>query len=170
MEGKIVIGLIFVFSATINQAQNNKFVPPDWTPKKHSFALPELQVDSIFIDNLIIVLFDKNDRYMNNIMSNPREKLWRHFHIQFAKKDSLNYCMEVSLWDIPARESIGFFEHNGYFYWFGDDTPPNIILKKKSKRRFSYKEDIVGFYDPPFWTLMYRIPTGSIEVKEKNYH
>jgi hypothetical protein len=170
MEGKIIIGLIFVFSATISQAQNNKFISPDMTQKTHSFALPALQIDSIFIANLNAVLFDKNDRYMNSIIFNSREKSWRHFHIRFEKTDSLNYCIVVSLWDIPARKSTGFFEYNGFLYWFGDDVPPNIILRKKSKRRFSYKEPLPAPYDPPFWYLMYNIQMGSIEIKEKNFY
>ena len=119
MKGKIIIGLIFIFATTICQAQiNSKYIPPDMTAKTHSFVLPELRVDSIFIENLNTALYDKNDRYLKNIISNPREKLWRHFHIQFKKIDSLNYCLEVSLLDIPARKSTGFFEHNGFFYWF----------------------------------------------------
>lgn len=168
MEGKIIIGLIFILSTTICQAQkNSKYISPDMTTKTHSFALPELQVDSIFIENLNTVLCDKNDRYMNNIISNPREKSWRHIHIQFKKKDSLNYCIEVSLLDIPARKSIGFFEHNGFLYWFGDDAPPNIVLETKSKKQFSYKEPLPAPYDPPFWFFMYNRETGNIEVKEE---
>jgi len=166
MEGKIIIGLIFVFSAIIGQAQSNKFIPPDMTPKTHSFVLPELQIDSAFIVNLDTVLFNKNDRLMNSRISNPNNK-WRHFRIQFEKKDSLSYCIEVSLWDIPAKKSTGFFEHNGYFYWFGGEIPPNIILKTKSKKRFSYKEPIPAPYDPPFWYLIYNGETKNIEVNEK---
>ena len=170
MKNKIIIGLIFVFSTTISQAQNNKFIPPDMTPKTHSFALPELHIDSTVIANLDIVLFDKNDSYINSIISNPRDrKSWRHFHIDFEKKDSLSYCIEVSLWNIPARKSAGFFEHNGYIYWFGGEIPRNIILETKLKKRFSYKEPVSAPYDPPFWYLMYNIQTGCIEIKEKNY-
>jgi|LSQX01.2.fsa_nt_gb hypothetical protein len=169
MKGKIIIGLIFIFATTICQAQiNSKYIPPDMTAKTHSFVLPELRVDSIFIENLNTALYDKNDRYLKNIISNPREKLWRHFHIQFKKIDSLNYCLEVSLLDIPARKSTGFFEHNGFFYWFGNDAPPNIVLETESKKHFSYKEHLPAPYDPPFWFFMYNVETGNIEVKEEN--
>jgi hypothetical protein len=168
MRDKIIIGLIFVFSATISQAQNNKFIPPDMSQKTHSFALSELQIDSTVIANLATILFDKNNRYVNSIISNSRNsKSWRHFHIYFEKKDSLSYCIEVSLWDIPAKKSAGFFEYNEYFYWFAGEIPPNIILETKSKKRFSYKEPIPVPYDPPFWYLTYNGKTGNIEFEEK---
>jgi hypothetical protein len=168
MEGKIIIGLMFFFFSITSQAQKNKFIPPDWKQQTYSFALPELQIDSIFMKNLNVVLFDKNDRYMNSRISNPNNR-WRHFLIHFEKTDSLNYRIVVSLWDIPAIGSTGFYEHNGFLYWFGGDISPNIILGKKSKRRFSYKEDMPGPYDPPFWTLIYNPQTGNIEVKENHY-
>jgi hypothetical protein len=101
---------------------------------------------------------------MNNIISNPRKS--QHFHIHFEKKDTVNYCIVVSLWDTPSEYSIGFLRHNGCFYWFGIDTPSIIILRKKSKKRFSYTEDLIGFIDPPFWNLMYNVQTSNIETKE----
>lgn len=170
MESKIKV-LIFIFTITISQAQNNgkHIIPPDIKVKTYFFVLPELKVDSVFIENLNAILFNDSDCYMNSIISNPREKSWRHFHIQFEKKDSLNYCIELSLLDIPARKSMGFFEHNGFYYWFGNDTPSNIILKTKSKKQFSYKEALPASYDPPFWFFMYNSQTGNIEVK-KNTH
>jgi hypothetical protein len=169
MEGKIIIKiiieLIFIFSSIVGQAQKKTYIPPVMTQKTYVFMSPELQIDSIFMENLNAMLFDKDDRYMNSRISNPNNR-WRHFHIRFEKTDSLNYCVVASLWDIPAN-SKGFFENNGYFYWFGGEVPPNIILETKSKRRFSYKEQqIIGFYDPLFWYLMYNPQTGSIEVKE----
>jgi hypothetical protein len=167
MEGKIIIVLIFVFSATVSQAQKNKFIPPDWKQKTHSFALPELRIDSTFIANLDTVLFDKNCRIP--LVHYPKRNSSRHFHIRFEKTDSLNYSVVASLWDIPAN-SNGFFEHYGYFYWFGGEVPPNIILETKSKRRFSYKEHLPMTIDPPFWYLTYNIQTGSIEVKGKNFY
>lgn len=167
MKSKIIIGLIFAYSAITSPAQiNSKYITLDKTTKTHFFTLSELQVDSVFINNFNYALFDENNPYMNNIMSNPREKAWRHFHIQFMKKDSANYYIEVSLWDIPARKSIGFFEHNGFFYWFGDDVPSNIVSESKSKKRISYKEPIPAPYDPPFWYLTYNIETGNIKIKE----
>ncbi|GHT46279.1 hypothetical protein AGMMS49965_23740 [Bacteroidia bacterium] len=167
MKGKIIIEFLLALLATVSQAQNNnKFIPPESTTKTYSFALPELQIDSMFIANLDTVLFDKNDRFMNSRISNPNNR-WRHFHIQFEKKDSLNYCITVGLYDIPARKSTGFFEHNGFLYWFGADTPLGIILGTKSKKQFSYKEPIPAPYDPPFWHLIYNKQTGEIEIKER---
>jgi hypothetical protein len=161
MASKIIIGLIFIFSATINQAQKNKFIPPDMMPKTRSFALPELQVDSTFIASLDSMLFHKECLWMDNNSG------WRNFYIHFEKKDSLNYSIYIDLWDIPARNSIGFFEHNEYRYWLGGKIPPNIILETKSKKRFSYKENPPMTVDPPLWILMYHSQTGNIEVKEK---
>lgn len=164
-DKRFVLGLFVIFFAMMTQAQENrKFIPPDMTQKSHSFALPELRVDSTFVENLNTVLFDKNDSYMNDIISNPREKSWRHFFIHFEKKDSLSYYMMVSLWDIPAKKSIGFFQHNGFLYWFDDEVPPNIVLETKSKKEFSYKEHLPMTIDPRFWTLMYYSQTGNIEI------
>lgn len=50
------------------------------TQKTYSFVLPELIVDSIFIENLNTVLFDENDHYMNSILSNRYEESSQHFH------------------------------------------------------------------------------------------
>jgi hypothetical protein len=151
----------------VSQAQEDIFIPspPDWTPKIHSFVLPELQTDSTFIENLNTVLFDKNDAYINS-----HDKSDRHFCIHFDKEDSLNYSMEVSLWKTPAEKSIGFCENNGFFYWLGGEVPPNIILGTKSKKRFSYEEYPPMFIDPLFWYLIYNPQTGNIEVKEKNFY
>jgi hypothetical protein len=166
MGNKIIIvmiaGLIFVFSATIIQAQKRTFIPPENTEKKYSYMRPELQVDSTFIANLNTILFNENDGYMNNIISNPQNS--QHFHIHFEKKDTLNYCIVVSLWNTPLESSIGFFRHNGFYYWFDKDAPPNIILCKKNKKQFSYTEDLIGFIDPPFWYLIYNYQTGKIET------
>jgi hypothetical protein len=166
MEGKFIIGLMFLFSSTMSYAQKDKFISPDWEQRTHSFALPALIIDSTFIANLDTILFDKNCRIP--LVYNPKRD--KHFYIRFEKKDSLIYCIEVSLWDIPAGSSTGFYENNGYFYWFGGEVPPNIILETKSKKRFSYKEPIPAPYDPLFWYLMYNSEMGSIELKEKNFN
>ena len=167
MKSKIimVVGLIFVFASITSQAQKNeKLIPFDMEQKTHSFSLPELVIDSVFTKNLNTILFDKNDLYMNNIISNPNNR-WRHFHLGFEKIDTLHYCIVASLWDIPARISNGFYENNGYFYWYGGKVLPNIIVETKSKKRFSYKEPIPAPYDPPFWYLIYDIKRGCIEVQ-----
>ena len=85
-------------------------------------------------------------------------------------EDSTNYSICLSLWNIPAKKSIGFFEYNNFFYWFDGEIPLNIILKTKTQKRFSYKEPIPAFYDPPFWTLIYHIQTGNIEFKGQDCH
>ena len=168
---KIILGLLFVFLTTASQAQKKTYIPPHITQKTYTFWLPELQIDSSFIAKLDTVLFDKNNSYMYMVISSPNDESSRNFIIDFAKKDSLNYCMEVSLWDIPARKTAGFFEHNGFFYWFGNDAPPGIILgSSKSKRRFSYTDRGPVTYDPPFWYFNYNKQTGNIEIKERYCH
>ena len=167
MKSERLIGLIIVFASTISQAQNNsKYQPLDITAITHSFVSPELLVDSTFIEELNTVLFDQDDRYLQFILSNPPSNKVRHIYIQFTRRDSLNYCLVVSLEDIPARKSIGFYEHNGFLYWFGKDVPSNIVLGTKASKHFSYKDPIPAPYDPPFWFFVYNIETGILEAKE----
>lgn len=162
VDKRNILGLFILFFVTMSHAQENKkFIPPDRTPNIYTFTLPELQVDSSFIANLNTVLFKKEGCGIDNCSK------WKHFHIIFEAIDSLNYSIDLSLWDIPARKSIGFFEYDNFFYWLGGKLPPNIILEKKSKKRFSYKNPIPAAYDPPFWTLIYCSQTGSIEIKKK---
>ena len=168
MKSKRLIGLIIVFASTFSQAQNNsKYQPLDITAKTHSFVSPELLVDSIFIKKLNTVLFDQDDRYLQFVLSNPPSKHVRHINIQFTRRDSLNYCLVVSLENIPARKSIGFYEHKGFLYWFGKDVPSNIVLETKASKHFSYKDPIPAPYDPPFCFLVYNIETGILEAKDK---
>lgn len=166
---KNIFLLLFIFFVALSQAQENRvFTSPDIIQKNNSFALPELQVDSAFIECFDSLFFVKENYEMSLMLSNPKDyKKMRHFHIDFKKNDSLNYSISVSLWDIPARKSIGFFEHNEYFYWLGGDIPSNIILKTKLKKFFSYEELGLYTYDPPFWTLIYHSQTETIEIKEE---
>ena len=164
MENKRnIIGLFILFFAIMSYAQENKkSIPLDRAPKTYTFTLPELQVDSSFITNLSTALFGASE------IDNRSE--WKHFHLTFEAIDSLNYSIHLTLCNIPARESIGFFQHNKFFYWLGGELPPHIILKKKTEKRFSYKEPIPGPYNNPLWTLTYcsetgKIKTESIEIK-----
>ena len=169
MQSKNIFVLIVVFLTAIScqVLKNREVAPLEWTPKTYSFAMPELQIDSTFLANL-------NTTFMDSIISTRKDKdrksSWRHFHIYFKKEDSLNYCLVVSLWNIPARKAAGFIEYDGFLYWFGgnEDTPPNIILGTKSERQFSYEEPIPAPYDPPFWFLKYNHQTGNIKVREKD--
>ena len=170
-DKKYILGLLFVFLVSISQAQENRvFVPPDKTLKTYTFVLPELRVDSTFIACLNTILFDKKYQYMNWILSNPNSsRSLRHFYIHFEEKDSLNYSIQIMLGDIPGKNSTGFFERNEYFYWFGDEIPPNIILETKSKKQFSYKEHPPRFIDFPLWILVYNKQDGSIVFKTNDY-
>ena len=167
-----ILGFILVFSVRIStsRAQENKVIaPPDWEPITRTFMSLELQIDSAFIERLDSMLFDKKWERMNSILSSPNSsKSWRHFYISFEKKAGSDNFITVSLGDTPARNSIGFLKRNEYFYWFYGDVPPNIILKTKSKKRFSYKEYMYEVIDPPFGFLIYNSQTGNIEVNEKD--
>lgn len=166
MKSKILIGLIIVLTSTIGQAQNNsKYQQPDMTVKTHSFLSPELLVDSTFIEKLNTLLFKQDDRYMQFLLANHHSKTW-HIHIQFTRRDSLNYCLVVSVEDIPARRSMGFYEHDGIIYWFGKDAPSNIILGTKASKHFSYKDHIPAPYDPPFMFFVYNSETGILESED----
>ena len=162
MEGRnYILVLLFVFSAGISQAQENRvYIPPD-PPETYHFAMPELQVDTVFIKNLNTILF--NVRYG---WSSRTE--FRNFLISFEEIDSMYYSIQVMLYINPGRNSTGFFEQNGYFYWLGGEIPPTIILETKSIKQFSFTE-YVGFIDPPFWFLMYNKQDGSIVFKTNDY-
>lgn len=130
--------------------------------KTHTFALPELQIDSTFITNLNAVIFEKEGCGIK------KDSKWKNFFILFKAIDSTSYSICLSLEDIPAEKSIVFFKHNDFYYWLHGEIPPDIILKTKAKKRFSYKEPIPAFYDPPFWTLIYHTQTGNIEFKSQD--
>ena len=50
---KKILLFLLIGGVTVIQAQKNeKFTPPNMTQKTHTFALPELQIDSTFITNL----------------------------------------------------------------------------------------------------------------------
>ena len=54
---KKIFLFLLIGGVTVIQAQKNeKFTPPEMTQKTHTFALPELQIDSTFITNLNTVL------------------------------------------------------------------------------------------------------------------
>ena len=157
---KKIFLFLLIGGVTVIQAQKNeKFTPPDMTQKTHTFALPELQIDSTFITNLNAVIFEKEGCGVEK----SRES--KNIFILFEAIDSTSYSICLSLGDIPAKKSFVFFEYTDFFYWLDGEIPPNIVLETKTKKRFSYKDPIPAFYDPPFWTLIYHTQTGNIEFK-----
>ncbi|UBD16766.1 hypothetical protein K6V25_02575 [Bacteroides salyersiae] len=162
---KKILLFLLIGGVTVIQAQKNeRFTPPNMTQKTHTFALPELQIDSTFITNLNTVLFSQKGCGVK------KDSKWKNFFILFKAIDSTSYSICLSLEDIPAEKSIVFFKYNDFYYWLHGEIPPNIISKTKTKKRFSYKEPIPAFYDPPFWTLIYHIQTGNIEFKGQDCH
>ena len=160
---KKILLFLLIGGVTVIQAQKNeKFTPPNMTQKTHTFALPELQIDSTFITNLNTVLFSQKGCGVK------KDSKWKIFFILFKAIDSTSYSICLSLEDIPAEKSIVFFKYNDFYYWLHGEIPPNII--SKTKKRFSYKEPIPAFYDLPFWTLIYHIQTGNIEFKGQDCH
>ena len=120
-------------------------------------------MDSAFIDSLNVILFDKK-------CSAADYKPWQYFHLSFEQKDALNYSIYILLARDGGKNSKGFFEQNGYLYWFRGDVPSGIILGAKSERQFSYKKATpprAETYDPPFWFLTYNCQTGKIRVDER---
>ena len=59
---KKIFLFLLIGGVTVIQAQKNeRFTPPNMTQKTHTFALPELQIDSTFITNLNAVIFEIDD-------------------------------------------------------------------------------------------------------------
>ena len=166
---KVLLSFCCIFFVTIIGAQESDsslfFV------KKHSFVQTQLQVDSMFMENLRLVLFDKEKRKRDSLELEESNGILDHFFIRFEKTDSLNYYIDIwsSYYPSDRPENIGFCEYKGYLYWIKGEIPPNIKLKKTSKkRRISYIEEL-SFYDPYIWLLIYNEQTGSIKIKEKNF-
>ena len=126
----------------------------------YTFTAPELRVNQAFIDSLNAILFggEKDATYYQP---------GRDFHLVFEQMGSVNYRIWVILDKEPGAAAAGFFDHNGYRYWFSRDTPPGIILETGAEKRFSYKEyKYQGFrpiYDPILWFVKYNRQTGELE-------
>ena len=109
---KKILLFLLIGGITVIQAQKNeRFTPPDMTQKTHTFALPELQIDSTFITNLNTVIFEKEGCGVE------RNSKWRNFFILFEAIDSTSYSICLSLEDIPSEKSIVFFIYNDFYFW-----------------------------------------------------
>ncbi len=125
--------------------------------------MPELRTDSAFMEDLHRTLLENND-YLAKMLTNPRDKEWRHCHLSFEKIDSVNYTFVVLVCDIPDKNAIGFLNHKDFTYWFDGEIPIGVVLEKKSMKSFSYKEQEPGPYDPPFWTFRYNLSSKAIKI------
>ena len=95
---KKILLFLLIGGVTVIQAQKNeKFTPPEMTQKTHTFALPELQIDSTFITNLNTVLFSQKGCGVK------KDSKWKNFFILFKAIDSTSYSICLSLEDIPAE-------------------------------------------------------------------
>lgn len=147
-----------------------ELVPPDFkdTVITYTFTVPELRVSRAFIDSLnTIILFDKKNDWGYSLLS-ASENTLRNFHLRFEQRDSVNYRIWVELDKNPGKRSAGFFEHNGYRYWFYRvSLPPGIVLETGPEKQFSYKEyKYQGYnpiYDPILWFVKYNRQTGQME-------
>ena len=126
-QKKLILTLRLTFLAGICHAQDNRiFIPPEpyiEGSKNFSFSVPELQVDSAFVDSLNTILFDKK---CNAASFYQEDKSWQNFFLFFIKKDSLNYTIRLSLKYHPGRKARGFFERDGYRYFLYGSPPPPI--------------------------------------------
>ena len=170
---KILWLLALALSANAIQAQENReertLVPPDFidTLITYTYTLPEVYVDSTFMDSLNTVLFDKE--YMVRYRGSDR-----HFSLVFFKKKGPYHFIQVEL-DNSGGGTEGFFEQNGFYYWFSWYVPRGIILGKTGvEKQVSntelrrYKGDDRGGvrvsdpYDPTMWFLVYNQETGQV--------
>ena len=170
---KILWLLALILSAGTIQAQERQvertLIPPDFidTLITYTYTVPEVYIDSTFMDSLNAVLFDK--KYMVRYRGSDR-----YFSIIFSKKKTSYQFIQVEL-DNRGRGAKGFFEQNGFYYWLGGDVPPNIIqgktgIEKQTSYTVSrrYKGDDRGGvrvsdpYDPTMWFLVYNQETGQV--------
>ena len=171
-QKKLILILLFACLASSSHAQENRLnlkfqlteIPIGKIKDKiinRTFFAPELRVDSTFINNLNAILFDGK-------CSIASDNSWKDFYVSIGQKDSLNYSVQVMLRKYPSMNSKGFFEQNGYFYWFGT-PPPGIILGTGLKKQFSFDEYLSpgrDIDDPPLWFLSYNLQTGEMKENE----
>jgi len=167
---KAILILVVMFFQTLCYAQEKDTVlpPPRNIIRTYTFTLPEVQVDSIFIARLNSILFKKENRYMNSLLS-KKKNISKHFYLVFEKLDSTNYTISVELGSSFIRGAVGFFIHNNFYYWLKGEIPLNLILEKKTKKKFSYREESHPYtYDPSMWTLRYDCKTREFKLIETN--
>ena len=89
---KKILLFLLIGGVTVIQAQKNeKFTPPNMTQKTHTFALPELQIDSTFITNLNTVLFSQKGCGVK------KDSKWKNFFILFKAIDSTSYFLSIMI-------------------------------------------------------------------------
>jgi hypothetical protein len=174
MESKIIIGLIFIFSVTISQAQNNKYIPPDWTPKKHSFALQEYAIkDSAFYNDLCSILFSdtvfaklNSYRYLAmsyDTINNRYDYLMKE---TFYAPLNIFELMDGSVTK-TGKEAIGYYYIENKICFILKSTQIDFInqyfISTDKKKQFEIDDsfpNVGGFTD----VYMDILPSGKIKV------
>ncbi len=163
-----IFGLSLVLFAETGFAQDKIIVPPSLPVfEDYILVIPELQVDSIFMQQLDSILFSaiskwRSQGYFSGLESN------RNFSVHFQYKIPSRYFIYVELQDTPPRKAIGYLQREEYLYFFDGDIPPDIISEKRAKRRFSFKK-FSRIYDPPFWDLKYDRKAEIMQVVLENW-
>ncbi|MGL4331313.1 MAG: hypothetical protein ACRCZQ_06810 [Bacteroidales bacterium] len=162
MKNKVLLIAAFMtIMIRINGGCNLSFPPPPVNvTTKHYFESNELDVNSIFLDNLFKVL-SRKELYSDD----------EHCIMNFQKIDSSTYKIWVIMFNQPDRYSIGYAKKGDYYYWFDENTPKDIILKTKGKAKFSHiTHSIPSIYDPQTWVLLYNNQTGCFQELEESYY
>lgn len=131
---KKILLFLLIGGVTVIQAQKNeRFTPPNMTQKTHTFALPELQIDSTFITNLNTVLFSQKGCGVK------KDSKWKNFFILFKAIDSTSYSICLSLEDIPAEKSIVFLSIMIFITGYMEKYLLILYQKLKLKKGFLTK-------------------------------
>ena len=131
---KKILLFLLIGGVTVIQAQKNeKFTPPNMTQKTHTFALPELQIDSTFITNLNTVLFSQKGCGVK------KDSKWKNFFILFKAIDSTIYSICLSHEDIPADISIVFLSIMIFITGYMEKYLLILYQKLKLKKGFLTK-------------------------------
>lgn len=131
---KKIFLFLLIGGVTVIQAQKNeRFTPPNMTQKTHTFALPELQIDSTFISNLNTVLFSQKGCGVK------KDSKWKNFFILFEAIDSTSYSICLSLEDIPAEKSIVFLSIMIFITGYMEKYLLILYQKLKLKKGFLTK-------------------------------
>ena len=173
MINKYIIGLLLLFTTSVSYAQLNVAPPLEFKTYTYtySFDSPELQIDSVFVENLNDAVTEIE--YVKRLLFDTHNR-YKHLLVGFFSETDCptKYIIKVELSESPLYELLpnvrheGYVKKNGYYFWFGKDFPTDLIINTKDKKRFSGKESIttgIFIYDPIIMEFTYDKETGNIE-------